>query len=182
MRDCTDPRAHPAIPIRFARTLRWREMDSNFRFRARRNQEISVFRWSSAGASGFRHPSRLLTRACRRKRGRRAKLTVPRRVRRTTDGNRFGRAAAARCDLPQPLGQVASVFRHAAPGRANWDAQSPLVCLPSARRRGAAPDTPRRLSCSCRRRLLRPGRRRPDASSARARGWRETLRQSPGGA
>src|ERR1700694_5593019 len=29
------------------RTPRWREMDSNFRFRARRNQEISVSRWSS---------------------------------------------------------------------------------------------------------------------------------------
>src|ERR1700730_11452072 len=28
-------------------TRRWREMDSNFRFRARRNQEISVSRWSS---------------------------------------------------------------------------------------------------------------------------------------
>jgi hypothetical protein len=28
-------------------TLCWREMDSNFRFRARRNQEISVSRWSS---------------------------------------------------------------------------------------------------------------------------------------
>jgi hypothetical protein len=32
-------------------------------------EEISVFRWSSASASGFRHPSRLLARACRRKRG-----------------------------------------------------------------------------------------------------------------
>src|ERR1700738_607254 len=29
------------------RTRRWRGMDSNFRFRARRNQEISVSRWSS---------------------------------------------------------------------------------------------------------------------------------------
>src|ERR1700719_3719201 len=29
------------------RTVCWREMDSNFRFRARRNQEISVSRWSS---------------------------------------------------------------------------------------------------------------------------------------
>src|ERR1700738_816411 len=28
-------------------TRRWREMDSDFRFRARRNQEISVSRWSS---------------------------------------------------------------------------------------------------------------------------------------
>ena len=28
-------------------TQRWREMDSNFRFRARRNHEISVSRWSS---------------------------------------------------------------------------------------------------------------------------------------
>src|ERR1700720_2693053 len=30
-----------------SQTPRWREMDSNFRFRARRNQEISVSRWSS---------------------------------------------------------------------------------------------------------------------------------------
>ena len=29
------------------RTVCWREMDSNFRFRARRNQEISVSHWSS---------------------------------------------------------------------------------------------------------------------------------------
>src|SRR5580704_16713208 len=34
--------------LRFARdSLRWREMDSNFRFRARRNQEIQVSRRSS---------------------------------------------------------------------------------------------------------------------------------------
>jgi hypothetical protein len=79
-------------------------------------------------------------------------------------------------------GQVPPVFRHAAPGRANWDAQSPLVYLPSATRRGAAPDTPRRRSCFCRRKSPRPGRRRPNASSARARGWHEILRQSPGGA
>jgi len=79
-------------------------------------------------------------------------------------------------------GQVDPVFRHAAPGRANWDAQSPLVYLPSATRRGAAPDTPRRRSCFCRRKSPRPGRRRPNASSARARGWHEILRQSPGGA
>jgi hypothetical protein len=79
-------------------------------------------------------------------------------------------------------GQVAPVFRHAAPGRANWDAQTPLVYLPRATRRGAAPDTPRRRSCFCRRKSPRPGRRRPNASSAKARGWNEILRQSPGGA
>jgi hypothetical protein len=32
-------------------TQRWREMDSNFRFRARRNQEISVSRWTVARIS-----------------------------------------------------------------------------------------------------------------------------------
>src|SRR5580700_4240408 len=45
----------PALPMPIcppsgtesSQTLCWREMDSNFRFRARRNQEISVSRWSS---------------------------------------------------------------------------------------------------------------------------------------
>ena len=49
-------------------------------------------------------------------------------------------------------------------------------------RRGGVPDTPRRPSCSCRRKSPRPGRRRRDASSATARGWRGILRRSTGGA
>jgi hypothetical protein len=37
-------------------TRRWREMDSNFRFRARRNREILVSRWSSLILYGFARP------------------------------------------------------------------------------------------------------------------------------
>jgi ABC-type sugar transport system ATPase subunit len=37
-------------------TLRWREMDSNHRFRARRNREILVSRWSSTDLVWLRPP------------------------------------------------------------------------------------------------------------------------------
>ena len=137
---------------------------------------------SNSGARSVRSRAAYLefTITCGSRSPRRERLS-PAAPRVGTNDEGVSRAAAARCDLPQLLG-MAPVFRHAAPGRANWDAQSPLVYLPSATRRGAAPDTPRRRSCFCRRKSPRPGRRRPNASSARARGWHEILRQSPGGA
>src|SRR6516164_9633286 len=60
--------------------------------------------------------------------------------------------------------------------------ERPPGVLAEATRRGGVPNTPRKPTCSCQRKLPRPGRRTPDASNATARASCCTPRQSTGDA
>jgi hypothetical protein len=89
----------------------------------------------------------------------------------TTDKCRCNSRLRTRCPLDFDPG-FGALSRTALRERATKDAM----------RRGGVRGTPHRSSCSCRRKSLRLGRRRPDASSATAHGSRGIPRRSTGGA